>query len=201
MTSSGEVPVHRRSIELDAFERDGGIEVVARLQDRRPWADGTTSPEVLHDMELRVVVRTADLVISDAVAVMHRFPHAECPAIEPVFTGLIGLSIARGYTREVQRRFGGVSGCSHLEHLARSVGPVVVQAVASTRARKGNLLRGEADRGSGDGAAWLRDTCHIWAEGGVGEQKLRIGWRPGRGAYPAASLQELRAGDRGDAGE
>ena len=30
---------------------------------------------------------------------MGRFPHPECPDIEPSFSELIGLSVARGYTR------------------------------------------------------------------------------------------------------
>ena len=41
---------------------------------------------------------------------MHTFPHTECPVIEPAFAELEGLSVARGYTREVQTRFGGTSG-------------------------------------------------------------------------------------------
>ena len=89
----------------------------------------------VHDMELRVTVRIDDLTIIESVAEMHTFPHAECPAIVLAFAGLVGLSVARGYTREVQRRFGGPRGCTHLEQLARSLGPLVVQAVTSRRAR------------------------------------------------------------------
>ena len=88
----------------------------------------------VHDMELRVRVRIADLTITGATAEMHAFPHTECPTIEAAFAGLEGLSVARGYTREVQARFGGPRGCTHLEHLARSLGPVVIQAVTSRRA-------------------------------------------------------------------
>ena len=74
---------------------------------------------------------------------MHAFPHTECPTIETAFAGLVGLSVARGYTREVQARFGGPRGCTHLEHLARSLGPVVIQAVTSRRALA--VSRGEAE--------------------------------------------------------
>ncbi len=181
----GDVPVHRRTIEYEAFERDGSLEVTARLQDRRPWADGSTSPEVLHEMALRVTVRLADLVVTAAEADMARFPHAECPAVAPAFAGLVGLSVARGYTREVQRRFGGVRGCSHLEHLARSLGPAVIQAAASARARRRVPGVGES---FGDGVPWLRGSCHIWAADGVGERKLALGWRAGSGPYPAPPL-------------
>ena len=186
--------VHRRIIEYEVRQRGDGFDVVGRLQDQRPWAGGTTSPMVLHSMELQVTVQLPDLVITDAAATMHRFPHAECRAIEPAFAGLVGLSVARGYTREVQRRFGGALGCSHLEHLARSLGPVVIQAVASARARARAVANdGDASEEMAPGAAtWMRNTCHIWADGGIGEQKVAIGWRPGRGAFPAPPLEELR---------
>ena len=89
----------------------------------------------VHEMELRVRVRIADLTITEAAARMDTFPHTECPGIVGAFAGLEGLSVTRGYTREVQARFAGPKGCTHLEQLARSLGPVVVQAVTSRRAR------------------------------------------------------------------
>ncbi len=101
--------------------------------------------------------------------------------------------MARGYTREVQSRFGGPRGCTHLEQLARSLGPVVVQAVTSRRARA--VSRGEAvDLLADGGSPWARDSCHIWAEGGMADQKLAAGWRPGIGPYPAPALVTFRAG-------
>jgi hypothetical protein len=185
------VPLHRRSIEFEAFRGDGALRVVGRLRDTRPWADGNGSPAVVHDMELRVAVRIRDMTIIEAAAEMHTFPHAECPGIVRAFDGLVGLSVARGYTRKVQERFGGPRGCTHLETLARSLGPVVVQAVTSDRARA--VHAGEAeDLLTGNGSPWARDSCHIWAEGGVADQKLAAGWRPGIGPYPAASLVEIR---------
>jgi hypothetical protein len=44
------------------------------------------------------------------------------------------------------------------------------------------------DRG---GASWLEDTCHVWARGGPGSQKVALGWRPGPGEYPAPSVAEV----------
>ncbi len=179
-----EIPLHRRSILYEAFEDGDDIRVRARLEDVRPWADGDRSVSLVHEMTLSVAVRVADMTITEAVADMHVFPHTECPAILAAFSGLVGLSVARGYTREVQSRFGGAKGCTHLEHLARSLGPVVVQAVTSRRARE--LSCGEIpDLLSGTSTPWARNSCHVWAEGGVAEQKLAAGWRPGTGPYPA----------------
>jgi hypothetical protein len=187
----GAVPLHRRSVEFEAFDGGETIVVVGALRDLRPWAEDGTAIRTVHDMELKVTVRVDDLTITEASAVMRTFPHTECPAIAEAFAGLAGLSVARGYTRAVQRRFGGPRGCTHLEQLARSLGPVVVQAVTSRRARAVALGQQE-DLISGAGSPWARNSCHIWAEGGVADQKLAAGWRPGVGPYPAPALVTFR---------
>src|ERR1700680_3494106 len=131
---SGEDPVHRRTITMEVFQRGDSLVVTGPLHDERPWATATDGPRQLHLMELGLVVRRADLIIVDAAADMQTFPHAECTEIEADFRELVGLSVARGYTRAVQERFGRERGCSHLEFLARAMGPVVVQGVTSAAA-------------------------------------------------------------------
>lgn len=179
--------------------------MVGRLRDERPWAAGTGQVEHVHDMVLEVAVRRSDLTVTAARAEMRRFPHHECPQIEDAFSGLVGLSVARGYNRAVQERFGRSLGCTHLELLARLVGSAVVQAVPSSTLRR----QGSEEAGSllaGAGATWLSDTCHVWRTSGPGPQKLAIGWRPGSTSYPAPPLEVLRrmteaGGDDGGAGE
>jgi hypothetical protein len=188
--TEGSLLLHRRAIDYQAFAVDDDLVVVGRLTDSRPWADNGAAVAIVHDLELRTRIRTTDLTIVAAVAEMHTFPHAECPGIEQAFAGLVGLSVARGYTREVQERFGGPRGCTHLEHLARSLGPVVIQAVTSRRALA--VSRGESDDllagVGGTGSPWARDSCHIWAQGSIADQKLAAGWRPGVGPYPSPAL-------------
>ncbi|MHB1584610.1 MAG: DUF2889 domain-containing protein, partial [Acidimicrobiales bacterium] len=193
-------PVHRRTIEIDAFDQPDRFRVVGRLRDERPWAAGMRGqPQFLHDMVLEVEVDRSTLAIVAASADMRRFPHPECRTIEDAFGGLVGLNVARGYNREVQARFGRALGCSHLEFLARAIGPVVVQAMTSTGARDGTrpvpAAAGDGDGTGGAGAdpvrsaaRWLADTCHLWAVGGVGEEKLALGWRPGVDGYPSPTL-------------
>ena len=189
------VPLHRRSIEYQAFEGGDVMTIVGRLRDTRPWVDGGEGEGIVHDMELGVTVRITDLTITEAAATMHTFPHFECPGIVESFGGLVGLSVTRGYTREIQSRFGGPKGCTHLEQLARSLGPLVVQAVTSRRARA--VRAGDFDDLlSGGPSPWARDSCHIWAEGGIADQKLAAGWRPGTGPYPSPSLESIRKSGR-----
>ncbi len=191
-SSPDAVLVHRRAIDFEAFDEGEELLVIGRLRDSRPWAaEGAIE---VHDMELRVRVHRSDMTISECRAVMHTFPHAECPGIVAAFAGLAGLTVTRGFTRAVQSLVSGPNGCTHLDQLARSIGPVVVQAVTSGRARE--IRQGRATELPTDtsNAPWARDTCHVWAEGGVAEQKLAAGWRPGRGGYPAPPLEEILAG-------
>ncbi len=143
-------------------------------------------------MELWIAVELASMTIVEAEAVMERFPHVECPAIAPAFAGLVGLSVSRGYVRAVQERFSGPSGCTHLEQLARAMGPVVIQAATSLRARERDWTMLDVSPAARP-SLFPRNTCHIWAEDGVAEQKLAAGWRPGAESYPAPSLVEIRA--------
>jgi len=102
--------------------------------------------------------------------------------------------VARGYTKAVQDRFGRAAGCSHLEFLARAIGPAVIQALNSSNTRH-QLEHPEETpslRRQGEGLGWLRNTCHIWSDGGVGEQLIELGWQGSAGEYPSISLVELR---------
>jgi hypothetical protein len=198
-TETERTPVHRRIIEFKAYDEGDSLSVTGRLRDERPWAAETDRIEHVHDMDLAVTVRKEDQTITAAKATMVRFPHAECPTIEDAFGGLVGLSISRGYTRAVQERFGGARGCTHLEQLARTVGPVIVQAMTSQRARDRDWQNLDAPP-SERPALFPTNTCHIWADGGVAEQKLAAGWRPGeRAGYPAPPVAVfLRRGQSSD---
>lgn len=187
---SDEAPVHRRTIDLEVFLRDEHFVVIGTLRDVRPWASGTHGPRELHCMELAVVVRRADLTITDAVADMQTFPHAECTDIEAKFSELIGLSVARGYTSAVQERFGRERGCSHLEFLARAIGPAIVQSVTSAAAQQ--FESGDSYPGGERALTFLSNTCHVFIDDGPGVQKIATGWRPGMFGYPAPSVAEIR---------
>ncbi len=187
-----ELPLLTRTIDMRVFEREGHHVVIGSLHDQRPWASGRAGPRDVHHMELGIVVRCADLVIVDAEATMGHFPHPECPSITDSFSELIGVSVARGYTRAVQDRFGRERGCSHLEFLARALGPVVIQSLTAAGARRMENGETEGDETAASGLQWLTNTCHIWAVDGIGMQKLTAQWKPGNGEYPAPSLVEIR---------
>ena len=184
------VPLHRRAIDYRAWIVDDDLVVVGRLTDTRPWAGDGGAVATVHDLELRVRVRSRT---SPSRAPPPRCTRSPMRSVRrsrrpsPDWSGSTWPAATRG---EVQARFGGPRGCTHLEHLARSLGPVVIQAVTSRRAQ--SVSRGESPdllaAGGGTGSPWARDSCHIWAEGSVADQKLAAGWRPGTGPYPAPAL-------------
>jgi Protein of unknown function (DUF2889) len=176
---------------MEVFQRGEYFAVVGTLHDERPWAGGDVGPRHLHFMDLGLVVRRADMTIVDAAADMRTFPHAECTDIESHFRDLVGLSVARGYSSAVQERFGRERGCSHLEFLARAMGPVVVQGITSSGAWQVEKGDGQHPMREG-GFGFMANTCHLWAEDGPVPQKIALGWRPGKLGYPAPSVADVR---------
>jgi len=175
--------VYRRGVDIESeLADDDHLRVTGRLRDERPGPEGGTV--VIHHMSLALVVRISDLEIVGATADMSSFPHAECPLIAPRFADLVGLPVRKGFAKELNRRLGGVAGCSHLVEIARSIAPVVTQS----------MLTGQAPvrRDPAEPAPPPRlplGSCHLWSPEGVAVRKLRAGWIPGTVPHPVPPLR------------
>ena len=129
-------PVHVRTIRVEiARAGEHELEITATLVDERPsdnprWF-GAEPPRVIHDMRLGLRVRHPDLVITEARSEMASHPYTICPDALPPLQQLVGLSISRGFTREVNERFGRQRGCAHFTALIHAVAPAVRQGRAS----------------------------------------------------------------------
>jgi hypothetical protein len=126
-------------------------------------------------------------VITTAEAGMGSFPHAECPFVAPAFAQLEGLSVRRGFTKELRQRLGGVSGCAHLGELARAMGPAIVRTSAASRHRQ--TVQG--DPGAGPAPLPL-GSCHVWAADGPGVRKMEAGWVPGTVPFPVPPVAHFK---------
>ena len=71
---------------------------------------------------------TDSFEIKEVEAVTDAGPYEICPEITANYGKLVGLKIGVGWTREVQKRVGGVHGCTHLREL--------LKPMATTAARR-----------------------------------------------------------------
>jgi hypothetical protein len=185
------IPHHRRSVTFDVLPAgDDAVEVVGRLRDERPWAQRPEELPVVHDLELVAGVSLTDFTVRSVDARFHQYPHTECPQIADAYQQLIGVQVGRGWTLAMRERLGGPAGCTHLRELARAMAPVLVQAAFSARVRENPSREGDEDR-LRMVLPFLSGTCHIWAAGGVGEQKLDAGWVPGTTPYPVPPVADF----------
>ncbi|MBK6762342.1 MAG: DUF2889 domain-containing protein [Micrococcales bacterium] len=185
------IPDHRRSVVFDVYPGpEGSVEVIGRLRDERPWAQRPEDLPIVHDLELSATVSRTDFTVQTVDVRFHTYPHTECPQIAAAYQQLVGVQVGRGWTQAMRDRLGGPAGCTHLRELARAMAPVLVQAAFSGRVRENPGREGDEGR-LRTVLPFLRGTCHIWAAGGVGEQKLDAGWVPGTTPYPVPVLADF----------
>ena len=162
------LPVHSRTIRIDAAEAAGGDDGSARLrvrgslEDRRPrgvpdWVqhDG----DVIHHMEVVLTVSWPALVVTAIEGAMRTFPHhGICPDALPPLQSLVGVAVGRGFTRAVNERIGRERGCTHVAALILAMGPVVRQGAGAAF--------GFATPGDPRGTPWFVNSCQAWRENG-----------------------------------
>lgn len=165
-------PIHVRAIRVEAARvSDNELEVTGRLTDDRAqgaawW--GVRQDSTIHDMSLTVRVRYPDFVVTAVEGNMVTHPYTLCPDALPPLAQLVGLSVARGFTRAVNERFGRQLGCAHLMALLHAIAPVVKQAA-------GAVFRDESAPPSAAEDRWFVNTCQAWREGGPLADRLRAG--------------------------
>lgn len=162
------LPVHVRTIRIDAVEVGGsdegsaGLRVRGSLEDRRPrgvpdWIqhDG----DVIHHMEVVLTVSWPGLVVTAIEGAMRTFPHpGVCPDALPPLQSLVGVAVGRGFTRAVNERIGRERGCTHVAALIQAMGPVVRQGAGAAF--------GFATPGDPRGTPWFVNSCQAWRENG-----------------------------------
>jgi hypothetical protein len=180
-------PVHVRTIRVEvATAGEHELEITATLVDERPrdnpkWFGpkwfGATPPPVIHDMRLGLRVRHPDLVITAVRSEMASHPYTICPEALPPLQQLVGLSIARGFTREVNERFGRERGCAHLTALIHAMAPAVRQGAGAAF--------GDHERAMEAVKPWFVNTCQAWREEGPLHRMIRGGDEAGLRALSA----------------
>lgn len=178
-------PLHTRHYETQTYLVDeNSLLVRGALSDTKPpgmFVLDDPEPLEIHQMHLEFVVDLATFEITDAGVEFKTNPFEECPRIATQYKQLIGLSIARGFGREIRKLFGGPNGCAHTTALLAAMAPAAIQSGWSLSvhgARQRGLAPAESEHETRD-AQIMRNlnTCHIWADGGDMIELIRKGDR------------------------
>jgi hypothetical protein len=135
-------PLHSRQISCVGYLRDDGLyDIDARLFDSKSYdfpnqdRGGTIkSGEALHDLSLRVTL-DSQLVIHQASSISDETPYTYCKQAGKNIPQLVGLQIGPGWMREVLKRIGGTSGCTHLTEMLKTIATTAFQTLSVERAK------------------------------------------------------------------
>jgi len=169
--------LHDREYRVRAFRtRDDLVLIRGAIRDQKPpglYIDIDPDPLTVHHMQLDIEVEYPSMEIVAAHVAFESHPNVECPQIIDHYQGLVGLSVARGFTHRVRELFGGPRACTHTTALLQAMAPVAVQCLwsmqaAITRRNEQTSTLGEAatSRALSRSDAWKMNlnTCHVWAE-------------------------------------
>lgn len=180
------LPIHTRNYEVRAFKvSDREILLWGAVRDDKPagmYVQNDDESLTIHHMVVQLRISFPTMEILEASAELKEFPHHECPGIAIKYKGLVGLSIARGFTHKVRELFGGPRGCTHTTALLQAMGPVAIQCgwsmrvVKMTEAANEGGPRPEMSPESREMAFKSNlNTCHIWDEDGDQVRRIREG--------------------------
>lgn len=177
-------PIHVRNYRVEVFRKPPTeMRLVGEVVDTKP--DGLTAedpdPLDVHRMSLVVDVTIPDLTITHCEAGMTTHPHEECPTIVEAYEQVVGLSIARGFTHAVRERLGGPRACTHITILLQAMAPVAWQGIFSYPEHMDF-----PDEGTPAHRRWMeigmqmnRNSCHMFADGGIMESHVKEGTATG----------------------
>jgi hypothetical protein len=161
-----------RTISCAGYARKDGLwDVEAHLIDTRPTSVahpkyGVAKPAgyPLHEMKIRITVDN-DMLIHDAEAVTINAPFEPCRVPPASFSKLKGLSLKKGWKKDLSEIMGGTKGCTHLSELLGNLATVAYQTVASSDEWIANVDKGEI-------TPFYIDSCYSYNESGPLVERL-----------------------------
>jgi DUF2889 family protein len=176
--------LHDREYRVRAFRLSADrLLIRGAVRDQKPpglYIADDDEPLTIHHMQIDLEVGFPSLEIVAAAVRFETHPHGGCPAIIEHYGGLVGLSIARGFTHKVRELFGGPRGCTHTTALLQAMAPVAVQCTWSMDAVETSTRAGPEDGPVAlekPRARWSSNlnTCHVWAEDGEVVRTIEAG--------------------------
>lgn len=165
-----------RDIKISAVEKDAGSFLLTgtltdeRLLPYRHYLSGRMrEPGVIHDMMVEMEVSVPGLKILSARARLSSVPNEDCLAIAGCVEKIVGLSIKRGFTKNIRDLLGESRGCLHLTNLILTMGSAAAQALW---AFYGSRKKAEKDHFSDLDESLLVNSCWLWRPNGPYASKL-----------------------------
>lgn len=158
--------LHHRQIDLRFYKRSDGLyEVVGRLVDtkshpfRRQLAPADTPAHTpVHDIAAHLVIDDG-MLVHEAFATMHATPFELCPQAAQALALLRGLSLRKGWNRQVRELLGGTASCTHIVELLAPMATTAYQGLAPMRLEEINRPGSEAQRLA------KVDSCYAYGAG------------------------------------
>jgi len=185
--------LHEREYRIRAYRLpprgDGGegdrLLLRGAVRDQKPahlYIAEDPDPITIHHMQVELEIAFQSMLILESSVMFESHPHEECVSIIDAYHGLVGLSIARGFTHKVRDLFGGPRGCTHTTALLLAMAPVAIQCIWSMQAVEARST-GEPMRRGADLSPEEREqrwaaslnSCHVWDNEGDLVRELRTG--------------------------
>ncbi len=203
--------IHERTYTVRSYREAANVlRIRGMVNDVKPpgiYFPDDPEPLDVHQMVVDLFLDFPSLEITRADVVMEVTPHRSCVSIEPDYQQLVGLSIARGFSRKIKDLFGGPKGCTHIGALLQAMAPVAIQSMWSMQAIDddgtpvgiGNRVSSFESADDPEAAEEARkrafgfnvNTCHIWDAEGEQVAQLRAGQELDPPLWAVERLQEL----------
>lgn len=165
--------LHFRRIDMRGYARSDGLyEVEGRVVDRKPeaftsWLDGRDVPAnaPIHDMGVRIIYDKT-MKVHAVETFTDATPYAICPGGGAALQTLVGLSMTKGWSREVRERLSGAVSCTHLMQLLMPLATVAFQSMGALR--RSSVLERDAT-----GRPLKVDSCYAY---GAGQELVKKHW-------------------------
>jgi hypothetical protein len=159
----------RRAKTIDVRLDGDLLRFEGRLVDSYGEPDGVT---IIHELTATGSIATPRLEIAEIRVEAPTVPFRTCRLTLARVDQVVGLRIASGFGREVQRRLGGAAGCSHVTTLVLELADagVLHWFIRIRDYLPYSVDNRESGRWGAVGLALnpeLVDVCHGWAEGGT----------------------------------
>lgn len=149
--------VSKRDIGIEAFELENGYLMLE-----------ATFLDPYHLIRLNLHIDPSSRTIVYAKSEMANHPHTICPSVTEKAKELVGLSVTRGITKEINRRIGGMEGCVHLRELSLETVNFAATVMVGFEEGFGLMSRDfnilDEDRRYDLSKHILKDTCHVYKE-------------------------------------